>query len=153
MIASHVVLRLLQTHFQAGLHILHTQIIFGNHISLSCWLELRHLGAHPLARHFIKGMRRFCPPHSVSVHLWNLAVFSMPFEPLPDIVLRLLSFKTTHLLALTPVKHVEDLTALSVNPTCMRFTPRDSRVLTQRPDRLIQMLLIYLLGRDYMLGI
>ncbi len=48
------------------------------------------------------------------------------FEPLQSTNLRVLSFKSTLLLA--SVKRVGDLPALSINPACLEFGPNDSKV-------------------------
>lgn len=90
-------------------------------------------GAHPLASRFLKGARRLRPPRSVTVPLWDLALVlralaTEPFEPLAEVSLKLLSLKTALLLALTSVKRVGDLTALSVNPSCLQFAAGDSKV-------------------------
>ncbi len=50
------------------------------------------------------------------------------FEPLQSSSLRILSLKTTLLLALASVKRVGDLQALSVNLVFLEFGPNDSKV-------------------------
>ncbi|KAI2655304.1 hypothetical protein H4Q32_017676 [Labeo rohita] len=57
-----------------------------------------------------------------------------PFEPLQSVELDALSFKTALLTALTSIKRVGDLQALSVNSSCLEFGPADSHVvLRPRP--------------------
>ncbi|KAI2647961.1 ORF V: Enzymatic polyprotein [Labeo rohita] len=57
-----------------------------------------------------------------------------PFEPLQSVELDALSLKTALLTALTSVKRVRDLQALSVNSSCLEFRPADSHVvLRPRP--------------------
>ncbi len=51
------------------------------------------------------------------------------FEPLQSSSLRILSLKTALLLALSSVKRVGDLQALSINPACLKFRPNDSKVI------------------------
>ncbi len=73
------------------------------------------------------------PPRPRTVLPWDLptvlrALKGSPFEPLQSSNLRVLSLKTTLLLALVSVKRVGDLQALSVNPTCLEFRPNDSKV-------------------------
>ncbi len=52
-----------------------------------------------------------------------------PFEPLQSWSLRVLSLKTTLLLALASVKRVGDLQALSITPACLEFRPNNSKVI------------------------
>ncbi|KAI2645832.1 ORF V: Enzymatic polyprotein [Labeo rohita] len=57
-----------------------------------------------------------------------------PFEPLQSVKLDALSFKTALLTALTSIKRVGDLQALSVNSSCLEFGPAYSHVvLRPRP--------------------
>ena len=65
------------------------------------------------------------PPRDLTLVLDALT--SVPFEPLGDIRLNKLSLKTALLLALTSVKLVGTLTALSVNATCVQFAVGDSK--------------------------
>ncbi len=65
---------------------------------------------------------------------WDLptvlrALEGPPFKPLQSLNLRVLSLKTTLLLALASVKRVGDLQALSVNPVCLQFGPNGSKVI------------------------
>ncbi len=73
------------------------------------------------------------PPRPRTVPPWDLptvrALQGLPFEPLQSSSLRVLSLKTTLLLALALVKQVGDLQALSVNPACLEFGPNDSKVI------------------------
>ncbi len=50
------------------------------------------------------------------------------FEPLQSLSLRVLLLKTALLLALASVKRVGELQALSVNPACLEFGHKDSKV-------------------------
>ncbi|KAI2661120.1 ORF V: Enzymatic polyprotein [Labeo rohita] len=57
-----------------------------------------------------------------------------PFEPLQSVEVDALSLKTALLTALTSVKRVGDLQALSINNACLEFGPADSHVvLRPRP--------------------
>ena len=71
------------------------------------------------------------PPRDLTLVLDALT--SVPFEPLGDIRLNKLSLKTALLLALTSVKLVGTLTALSVNATCVQFAVGDSKVILRQP--------------------
>ena len=46
-----------------------------------------------------------------------------PFEPLESVSEKFLTFKTIFLLAISSLKRVGDLQALSVSPTCLEFAP------------------------------
>ena len=83
-------------------------------------------GAHPLATQFLRGVRRSRPSQKPLLPSWDLqmvlrALCEHPFEPLSRLSLRLLSLKTVFLLALASAKQVSELTALSVDPACLRF--------------------------------
>ncbi len=57
---------------------------------------------------------------------WDLAVVlkalsKAPFEPLEEVTLRFLRVKTVFLLAISSLKRVSDLQALSVAPSCLEF--------------------------------
>ncbi|KAL0173947.1 hypothetical protein M9458_029915, partial [Cirrhinus mrigala] len=77
-------------------------------------------------------------PSSV-IPSWDLAVVYQalqqdPFEPLQSVELNALSLKTALLTALTSVKRVGDLQALSANSSCLEIGPADSHVvLRPRP--------------------
>lgn len=91
-------------------------------------------GQHPLICQFMKGARRLRPVSRNLAVPWDLSVVldalsHPPFEPLQQVELKMLSFKTALLLALASAKRVSDIHALSVNPTCMQFSRGDSRVL------------------------
>ena len=57
------------------------------------------------------------------------ALKALPFEPLDSVDLKYLTLKTVFLIALSSVKLVGDLHALSVSPTCLEFGPNDSKVI------------------------
>ncbi len=93
----------------------------------------RLVGRDSAVTQFLRGARRMNPPRPRTVPPWDLptvlrALEGPPFEPLQSSSLRVLSFKTTLLLALASVKRVGDLQALSVNPVCLEFGPNDSKV-------------------------
>ena len=91
-------------------------------------------GQHPLVCQFMKGARRLRPVSRSLTAPWDLSVVldalsRPPFEPLQQVELKVLSFKTALLLALASAKRVSDIHALSVNPSCMQFLMGDSKVL------------------------
>ncbi len=82
------------------------------------------LFSHPLVKRFLAGVCRLRPPPRASTPTWDLslvldALCGPPFEPLDDVSLRLLSLKTSLLLALTTAKRVSDLCALSTRADCL----------------------------------
>ncbi len=56
------------------------------------------------------------------------ALCQQPFEPLGVIDMKLLSFKTALLLALSSAKWVGEMQALSVHPSCLQFAPGFNKV-------------------------
>ncbi|KAL0201208.1 hypothetical protein M9458_004395, partial [Cirrhinus mrigala] len=92
------------------------------------------VGRNNLVVRFLKGSRRLNSPRPLTIPTWDLSVVlralkGPPFEPLPGSDLRPLTFKAALLLALASVKHMGDLQALSVNPSCLEFGPGDSKVI------------------------
>ncbi|GAA6064850.1 uncharacterized protein LOC113078200, partial [Tachysurus ichikawai] len=84
------------------------------------------LGRHPLVTRFLRGARRLRPGTRPRVPVWDLAVVlaalsEPPFEPLTEVALRLL-------LAISSLKRIGDLQALSVAPSCLEFAPGMARV-------------------------
>lgn len=91
------------------------------------------VGQHPLIRRFMKGARRSLPVVRRTVPEWDLsmvleALSQHPFEPLDSISLKLLSLKTALLLALASAKRVSELHALSVHPSCSKFSLSGDKV-------------------------
>ncbi|KAK2823510.1 hypothetical protein Q7C36_020110 [Tachysurus vachellii] len=96
------------------------------------------VGQHPLIRRFMKGAHRSLPVTRSVVPDWDLSMVlevlaQQTFEPLGDISLKLLSFKTALLLALASAKRVSDLHALSVHSSCTKFSLCGDKVLL-RPN-------------------
>ncbi len=82
-------------------------------------LDGNTVGKHPLVIRFLRGALRMRPPVRSRVPTWDLAVvieaLCKPlFEPIEEISDRHLFLKTTFLLAITSLKRVGDLQALSV---------------------------------------
>ena len=91
-------------------------------------------GQHPIVCRFMKGARRLRPVLRSLAAPWDLstvldALSRPPFEPLQQVELKTLSFKTALLLALASTKRTSDIHALSVSPTCMQFLRGNSKVL------------------------
>ncbi len=86
------------------------------------------LGRHRLVSAFMHGVRRLRPARPTAVPSWDLSVVleglvTAPFEPLESASEWILTLKVVLLLALTSLKRVGDLQALSVSETCMDFAP------------------------------
>ncbi len=95
------------------------------------------LGSHRMVSAFMRGVRQLRPARPMAVPSWDLSVVlkglvAAPFEPLESAPERILTLKVTLLLALTSLKRVGDLQALSVIEMCMDFAPGLVKV-TLRP--------------------
>ena len=101
-------------------------------------MDNKPISEHLLIRQFMRGVRRARPVARSLVPSWDLtlvldALTRAPFEPLDAVSLKFLSLKTALLVALTTAKRSSDMHALSVSPSCMRFSGNDSRV-SLRPN-------------------
>ncbi len=99
--------------------------------AIAAWRELDEipLGRHRMVSAFMRGVRRLRPVRPIAVPSWDLSVIleglvAAPFEPLDSAPERILTLKVTLLLALTSLKRVGDLKALSVSEMCMDFATR-----------------------------
>ncbi|KAL0148870.1 hypothetical protein M9458_055879 [Cirrhinus mrigala] len=125
----------LDRHLSASTLKVHVAAISANHDMVGG----RSVGKHVLIIRFLRRARRLNPPRPHLILSWDLAVVLQglqqdPFEPLQSVKLDALSLKTALLTALTSVKRVGDLQALSVNSSCLEFGPADSHVvLRPRP--------------------
>ncbi len=84
------------------------------------------LGRHRMISAFMRGVRWLRPTRPMAVPSWDLSVIleglvTAPFEPLESAPEWILTLKVTLLLALTSLKRVGDLQALSVSEMCMDF--------------------------------
>ncbi len=76
--------------------------------------------------HFLHGILRLKPPVHSRVPPWDLAVVldalcKPPFEPLEEVSVLFLTYKTAFLLPISSLKRVGDLKALSVASSCLEF--------------------------------
>ncbi|KAI2667130.1 Transposon Ty3-G Gag-Pol polyprotein [Labeo rohita] len=86
------------------------------------------VGKDPLVSRFLRGALRLRPPVRSRVPSWDLslvleALCRPPFEPIEEISDRHLTIKTALLIAITSLKRVGDLQALSVAPSFLDFAP------------------------------
>ncbi len=86
------------------------------------------VGRHPLVTRFLRNVRRQRPPVRSRIPPWDLAVVlealcRPSFEPIEEISDRHFTLKTVFLLAITSLKRVGDLQALSGAPTHLDFAP------------------------------
>lgn len=86
------------------------------------------VGGHTLVSLFLRGARRLRPPLIPRSPVWDLplvldALCHPPFEPLARVDLKWLSCKTAFLMAIVSAKRVGELHALSVSPSCLRWSP------------------------------
>ncbi|KAI2655577.1 Transposon Ty3-G Gag-Pol polyprotein [Labeo rohita] len=86
------------------------------------------VGKDPLVSRFLHGALRLRPPVRSRVPSWDLslvleALCRPPFEPIEEISDRHLTIKTVLLIAITSLKRVGDLQALSVAPSFLDFAP------------------------------
>ncbi len=86
------------------------------------------VGKDPLITCFLHGVMRLRPRVWSRVPPWDLAVVlealcKPPFEPIEEVSERLLTLKMVLLLAISYLKRVGDLQALSVAPSFLDFAP------------------------------
>ncbi len=82
------------------------------------------LGRYRMVSAFMRGLRRLRPVCPIGVPSWDMSVVleglvAAPFEPLESAPEWILTLRVTLLLALTSLKRVGDLQALSVSEMCM----------------------------------
>ncbi len=85
------------------------------------------LGRHRMVSAFMRGVKRLRPARPMAVPSWDLSVIleglvAAHFEPLASAPERILTLKVTLLLALTSLKRVGDLQALSVRDLLQSIT-------------------------------
>ncbi|KAL0155308.1 hypothetical protein M9458_049571, partial [Cirrhinus mrigala] len=115
----------LDRHQSASTLKVHVAAISANHYLV----EGRSVGKHDLVIRFLRGARRLNPPRLHLIPSWDLAVVLQALQQDP-----LSPFSQSTVTALTSVKRVVDLQALSLNDLCLEFGPADSHVvLRPRP--------------------
>ena len=84
---------------------------------------------HPLLKDFLKGATIKKPPVRDPTPTWDLPTVLLtlsnpPFEPIDQISLKHLTWKTAFLLAICSANRVHELKALDARPAFCEFTPR-----------------------------
>ncbi len=122
------VLEFLQAWLSAGLNHSTLKVYVAAISAYHTSLGGQSVGRNPLVTRFIRGALRLRPPIRSHVPPWDLAVVlealcRPPFEPIEEISDHHLTLKVTFLLAISSLKRVGDLQALSVAPTHLDFAP------------------------------
>jgi hypothetical protein len=127
------VLEFLQARFSAGLTHSTIKVYVAAISSYHALIGGQSVGRHPLVTRFLRGALRLRPPVRPRVPTWDLAVVlealcRAPFEPIEGVSDRLLTLKTVFLLAITSLRRVGDLQALSSAPSFIDFAPGKAKV-------------------------
>ncbi len=125
------VLEFLQARFSAGLSHSTLRVYVAAIASYHAPMGGQSVGKDPLILRFLRGVLRLRPRVRSRVPPWDLAVVlealcKPPFEPIEQVSERLLTLKTVLLLAISSLKRVGDLQALSV--ASIDFTPGLAKV-------------------------
>ncbi len=128
------VLEFLQARFSAGLTHSTLKVYVAAIAAYHAPLGGQSVGKDPLVTRFLRGVMRLRPQVRSRVPPWDLAVVldalcRPPFEPIEEISDRLLTLKTVLLLAISSLKRVGDLQALSVAPSYLDFAPGLAKVI------------------------
>ncbi len=122
------VLEFLQDRFTAGLAPstlkVYVVAISAYHIPLGGM----SMGKDPLVSHFLRGTLRLRPAARTRVPTWDLTIVLQglslaPFEPLEEVPTKFFTLKALFLLAISSLKRIGDLQALSVGLSCLEFAP------------------------------
>ncbi|XDV19881.1 hypothetical protein PO909_025279 [Leuciscus waleckii] len=122
------VLEFLQDRFTAGLTPstlkVYVAAIGAYHIPLGGM----SVGKDPLASRFLRGTWRLRPAVRSRVPPWDLSIALQglslaPFEPIEEVPEKFLTLKALFFLAISSLKRIGDLQALSVAPSCLEFAP------------------------------
>ncbi len=84
------------------------------------------MGKDPLVSRFLRGSLRLRPAARTRVPTWDLAIVLQglslaSFEPLEEVPAKFLTLKALFLLAISSLKRIGDLQALSFAPSCLDF--------------------------------
>ncbi|XDV15438.1 hypothetical protein PO909_015534 [Leuciscus waleckii] len=135
-------LEFLQDRFSAGLTLSTLKVYVAAIAAFHAPLGDGPLGRQQLVVRFLHGARRMRPAARTRVPTWDLAVVleglvEAPFEHLESAEAKNLSLKVAFLLAITSLRRVGGLQALSLSHGCLEFAPGDIRaILHPRPGYL-----------------
>lgn len=92
------------------------------------WGEGQPLSHHPLVWRFLKGASNLRPPAVHRYPSWDLskvleALTGPPFEPLPEVPMRILTWKVAFLVAITSARKISELHTLSMRGDLCKFYP------------------------------
>lgn len=110
--------------------------VFLSTISAYCnKIDKYTLFSHPLAERFLRGLLHIHPHIKTCAETWDLPLVLQcltrcPFELVETCDLRLLSWKTAFLVAVTSVHRVSELAALEIRPPYMTFLPHAVKLST-----------------------
>ncbi len=119
------VLEFLQDRFTAGLTLYTLKVYVAAISAYHIPLGGMSLGRDPLVSRFLHGTLRLRPAARTRVPTWDLTIVLQglslaPFEPLEEF----LTLKALFLLAISSLKRIGDLQALSVVPSCLEICTR-----------------------------
>ncbi|XP_039524680.1 uncharacterized protein LOC120477243 [Pimephales promelas] len=136
------VLEFLQDRFSSGLTPSTLKVYVAAIAAFHAPLGDGSLGRHQLIVRFLRGAWRMRPAARTRVPSWDLAVVleglaEAPFEPLESAEAKNLTLKVAFLLAITSLRRVGDLQALSISNECLEFAPGNIKaILHPRPGYL-----------------
>ncbi|KAM9325375.1 uncharacterized protein PAF06_001534 [Gastrophryne carolinensis] len=110
---------------------------------------------HSLIKTFFQGVTHVRPPRKPMVPVWDLnlvlsALQGPPFEPIHEAALAVLTLKVVFLVAITSVRRVSELAALSIQPPYFE-RHRDKVVFRFKPDFLPKVVSAFHLNQDIVL--
>ncbi|KAF7245508.1 G2/mitotic-specific cyclin-B [Varanus komodoensis] len=113
------------------------------------------LFSHPILKRFLKGLYNLNPSIRPVMPTWSLSVvlqalMKAPFEPLATVDLRLVSWKTAFLVAVTSARRASELCALRIDPPYLNFH-REKVVLRLDPSFLPKVSTPFHTGQDIVL--
>ncbi len=122
------VLEFLQARFSAGLTHSTLRVYVAAIAAYHAPMGGQSVGKDPLITRFLRGVMRLRPRVRSRVPPWDLAVVlealcKPPFEPIEEVSEHLITLKMVLLLAISSLKRVGDLQALSVAPSFLDFAP------------------------------
>ncbi|CAJ0940919.1 unnamed protein product [Ranitomeya imitator] len=113
------------------------------------------LASRPQVKTFFQGVAHAVPPYRAPVEAWDLNLVldvlrASPFEPLREIPLSVLSWKVAFLVAITSIRRVSELAALSCRPPFL-VIHQDKVVLRPPPSFLPKVVSTFHLNEDIVL--